>query len=92
MIKTDLADCTALELKELYRTHRASPLEATRAALARIERLNPVLHAFSQSPPKPRSKARVRAKRAGRAASPAARSTAYRHRSRISFSRAACRP
>lgn len=47
MIKTDLADCTALELKELYRTHRASPLEATRAALARIERLNPVLHAFS---------------------------------------------
>jgi aspartyl-tRNA(Asn)/glutamyl-tRNA(Gln) amidotransferase subunit A len=47
MSKTDLADCTALELKELYRTHRASPLEATRAALARIERLNPVLHAFS---------------------------------------------
>ncbi len=47
MIKTDLADCTALELKELYRTHRASPLEAARAALARIERLNPVLHAFS---------------------------------------------
>jgi aspartyl-tRNA(Asn)/glutamyl-tRNA(Gln) amidotransferase subunit A len=47
MIKTDLADCTALELKELYRTRRASPLEATRAALARIERLNPVLHAFS---------------------------------------------
>jgi aspartyl-tRNA(Asn)/glutamyl-tRNA(Gln) amidotransferase subunit A len=47
MIKTDLADCTALELKELFRTHRASPLEATRAALARIERLNPVLHAFS---------------------------------------------
>ena len=47
MIKTDLADCTALELKELFRTHRASPLEATRAALARIERLNQVLHAFS---------------------------------------------
>jgi aspartyl-tRNA(Asn)/glutamyl-tRNA(Gln) amidotransferase subunit A len=47
MSKTDLADCTALELKELYRTRRASPLEATRAALARVERLNPVLHAFS---------------------------------------------
>jgi aspartyl-tRNA(Asn)/glutamyl-tRNA(Gln) amidotransferase subunit A len=47
MIKADLADCTAIELMELYRTRRASPLEAARAALARIERLNPVLRAFS---------------------------------------------
>ncbi|MGD0501298.1 MAG: amidase [Steroidobacteraceae bacterium] len=47
MIKANLADCSAIELKELYRTRRASPLEATRAALERIERLNPVLLAFS---------------------------------------------
>ena len=47
MTKTDLADCTALELLDLYRTRQASPLEATRAALARIERLNPILTAFS---------------------------------------------
>jgi aspartyl-tRNA(Asn)/glutamyl-tRNA(Gln) amidotransferase subunit A len=45
--KTDLADCTALELLDLYRTRQASPLEATRAALARIERWNPILRAFS---------------------------------------------
>ncbi len=47
MAKTDLADCTALELLDLYRTRQASPLEATRAALARIERWNPILRAFS---------------------------------------------
>lgn len=42
----DLADCTAAELLALYRSGQASPVEATRAALARIERLNPVLNAF----------------------------------------------
>jgi aspartyl-tRNA(Asn)/glutamyl-tRNA(Gln) amidotransferase subunit A len=47
MAKTDLADCTALELLDLYRTRQASPLEATRAVLARIERWNPILRAFS---------------------------------------------
>jgi aspartyl-tRNA(Asn)/glutamyl-tRNA(Gln) amidotransferase subunit A len=47
MTKTDLADCTAVELLNLYRTKQASPLEATRAALARIERWNPILRAFS---------------------------------------------
>jgi aspartyl-tRNA(Asn)/glutamyl-tRNA(Gln) amidotransferase subunit A len=47
MAKTDLADCTALELLDLYRMRQASPLEATRAALARIERWNPILRAFS---------------------------------------------
>ena len=45
--KTDLADCTATELLALYRARQASPLEATRAVLARIERLNPTLNAFS---------------------------------------------
>ncbi|MEP7303473.1 MAG: amidase [Caldimonas sp.] len=43
---TDLADCTALELLALYRAGDASPVEATRAVLARIERLNPILNAF----------------------------------------------
>ena len=42
----DLADCTAHELLALYRSGRASPVEATRAVLARIDRLNPVLNAF----------------------------------------------
>ena len=43
---TDLADCTAAELLALYRTRGASPVEATRAVLARIERVDPVLNAF----------------------------------------------
>lgn len=47
MTKTDLADCTAFELLDLYRGGRASPVEAARAVLARIERLNPILRAFS---------------------------------------------
>lgn len=42
----DLADCTATELLQLYKTGQASPVEATRAVLARIERLNPQLNAF----------------------------------------------
>ena len=41
-----LAECSAVELLELYRTGQASPVEATRAVLARIEALNPVLNAF----------------------------------------------
>ncbi len=43
---TDLADCSAIELLQLYRSRRASPVEATRAVLARIDRLNPKLNAF----------------------------------------------
>jgi aspartyl-tRNA(Asn)/glutamyl-tRNA(Gln) amidotransferase subunit A len=48
---TDLADCTATELLQLYRTRAVSPVEATRAALARIERLNPRLNAFCHLAP-----------------------------------------
>jgi aspartyl-tRNA(Asn)/glutamyl-tRNA(Gln) amidotransferase subunit A len=48
---TDLADCTATELLQLYRSRRASPVEATRAVLARIERLNPTLNAFCHLAP-----------------------------------------
>lgn len=41
-----LAECTATELLALYRAKAASPLEATREVLARIDRLNPQLKAF----------------------------------------------
>jgi aspartyl-tRNA(Asn)/glutamyl-tRNA(Gln) amidotransferase subunit A len=43
---TDLADCTASELLGLFAARRASPVEALRAVLARVERLNPLLNAF----------------------------------------------
>jgi aspartyl-tRNA(Asn)/glutamyl-tRNA(Gln) amidotransferase subunit A len=43
---TDPCSLTAAELLALYRAKRLSPLEATRAVLERIERLNPVLNAF----------------------------------------------
>jgi aspartyl-tRNA(Asn)/glutamyl-tRNA(Gln) amidotransferase subunit A len=46
MTATDLADCTASELAALYRAGDASPVEATRAVFARIDRLNPSLNAF----------------------------------------------
>ena len=42
----DLADCSATDLLALYRSGQASPVEATQAVLARIERFNPVLKAF----------------------------------------------
>ncbi|TAK42520.1 MAG: amidase [Betaproteobacteria bacterium] len=45
-MKPDLCSLSATELLRLYRTRQASPVEATRAALARIERLNPVLNCF----------------------------------------------
>ena len=44
--RTDLADCTATELVNLYRTAKASPVEATRAVLARIEQFDKTLNAF----------------------------------------------
>jgi aspartyl-tRNA(Asn)/glutamyl-tRNA(Gln) amidotransferase subunit A len=48
---TDLADCSATELLQLYRSRQASPVEATRAVLARIDRLNPKLNAFCHLAP-----------------------------------------
>ena len=41
-----LADCTASELVELYRSGQASPVEATHAVLARISELEAKLNAF----------------------------------------------
>src|SRR5207249_2963991 len=43
---SELADCTATELVHLYRSGKASPIEATQAVLARIAELDPILNAF----------------------------------------------
>jgi aspartyl-tRNA(Asn)/glutamyl-tRNA(Gln) amidotransferase subunit A len=43
---TQLPLCSATELLQLYRERKASPVEATRAVLARIDALNPRLNAF----------------------------------------------
>ena len=43
---TQLADCTATQLLQLYRTRQASPLEATQAVLDRIAAHNDGLRAF----------------------------------------------
>lgn len=43
---SDLADCTATELLQLYKSGQASPVDATRAVLARIDALDPALNAF----------------------------------------------
>ena len=51
MMKNELVDCTASELLALYRSRQASPVEATQAVLARIERLNPRLLAFCHVAP-----------------------------------------
>ena len=48
---TDLADCTATELLQLYRGRQASPVEATHAVLKRIDALNPQLNAFCHLAP-----------------------------------------
>jgi aspartyl-tRNA(Asn)/glutamyl-tRNA(Gln) amidotransferase subunit A len=45
-MSSDLLNFSAVELLDLYRTRRASPVEVTRAALQRIDALNPVLNAF----------------------------------------------
>ena len=42
----DVLSMTAAELIEQYRSKRLSPVEATRAALERISRLNPIYNAF----------------------------------------------
>lgn len=45
-MNSDLCTLTASELLDGYRKKAFSPVEATRAVLERIERLNPVLNAF----------------------------------------------
>jgi aspartyl-tRNA(Asn)/glutamyl-tRNA(Gln) amidotransferase subunit A len=43
---SDLTQCTAVELLAMYADGSASPVEATRAVLERIERVDPTLNAF----------------------------------------------
>ena len=43
---TDLTQCTATDLLDLYRRGEASPVEATSAVLERIEKVNPTINAF----------------------------------------------
>jgi aspartyl-tRNA(Asn)/glutamyl-tRNA(Gln) amidotransferase subunit A len=43
---SDPAFLSAAELLELYRERKLSPVEATKAALARIDRLNPIVNAY----------------------------------------------
>jgi aspartyl-tRNA(Asn)/glutamyl-tRNA(Gln) amidotransferase subunit A len=45
-MSTDVLALSAAELIEAYRSRRLSPVEVTQAALARIERLDPVYNAF----------------------------------------------
>ena len=45
-MNTDLCALSATELLHLYRTRKVSPVEATRAVLARIEQLNPILNCY----------------------------------------------
>jgi aspartyl-tRNA(Asn)/glutamyl-tRNA(Gln) amidotransferase subunit A len=45
-MSSDLLKLSAVDLLDLYRTRRLSPVEVTRAALEHIEALNPVLNAF----------------------------------------------
>ncbi|MCD7107828.1 amidase [Rhizobium sp. DKSPLA3] len=49
--KTDLGEMTAAELSALFSTGKASPVEAARAALDRIERFNPAVNAFAHVVP-----------------------------------------
>jgi len=44
--QSQLTQCSASELLQLYRERKASPVEATRAVLARIDALNPRLNAY----------------------------------------------
>jgi len=44
---SDLCALSAAELLDGYRKHEISPVEVTRAVLARIEKLNPALNAFN---------------------------------------------
>ena len=51
MKMTDLAMMPAYELVKLFKARKASPVEATKAALARIDAFNPQLNAFQHLDP-----------------------------------------
>lgn len=48
---TDLGQATASDLSTLYQSGQASPVEATKAALERIERFNPAVNAYCHVDP-----------------------------------------
>lgn len=50
-LPTDLADCTATQLLQLYRSRQASPVEAASAVFARLDKYNDVLNAFCFTAP-----------------------------------------
>ena len=84
MTATDLTQCTATDLLDRYRGGAASPVEATEAVLARIERLDPALNAFCLvDGDRALEAARASEDRWRRACRPGP-STASRRRSRIS--------
>ena len=45
--KTDLGEMTAAELSDVFASGEASPVEAVKASLERIDRFNPVVNAFA---------------------------------------------
>ena len=45
-MSTDLTQCTATELLDLYGSRSASPVEVVQAVLDRIERVDPIVNAF----------------------------------------------
>ena len=47
MEKTDLGEMTAAQLSQLFASGKASPVEAAKASLARIEKFNPSVNAFA---------------------------------------------
>ena len=53
----ELADCSAAELLQLYRTRQASPVEAASAVFARIDRHNDSLQAFCHLDPEQTARA-----------------------------------
>jgi aspartyl-tRNA(Asn)/glutamyl-tRNA(Gln) amidotransferase subunit A len=58
-LPTDLADCGATQLLELYRTRQASPVEAASAVFARMDKLNDRLNAFCFMAPEQAAQAAV---------------------------------
>lgn len=55
----ELAECTAAELLQLYRTRQASPVEAVSAVFARIDRFNDDLKAFCHLAPEEAARAAI---------------------------------
>ena len=60
MTTTNLADCTATELLQLYQTGQTSPVEAHAAVSKRIEQLNPTLKAFCHLAPEISAQAAIK--------------------------------